>query len=245
MSTPQRFTLLRKILIALGLSEARVEELIGRIQEWLLDDQVDKAGAVQYPYHLRDDFLSPAELNFYRVLQTAVSDWAIIFTKVSLGDLFFAQAGDRAKNQAYRNKIDRKHVDFLLCDPQTIRPILGIELDDKSHQQADRQARDHFVNKVFAAAKLPLAHVPVRRGYSPTKLNQYLQQKAGVPSLVCEEVNELDAPTAQPEAPDCPKCGAKMVQRMAKSGANKGKKFWGCSNYPRCRRIVNLPQSDG
>jgi hypothetical protein len=28
------------------------------------------------PYHIRDDFLSPAELNFYRVLCTATGDWA-------------------------------------------------------------------------------------------------------------------------------------------------------------------------
>ncbi|HFQ94723.1 MAG TPA: DUF2726 domain-containing protein, partial [Anaerolineae bacterium] len=125
MSTQKRFALLRKILKTLGLSDDRIEELIARIQEWLLDDQAEKDTVPQYPYHLRDDFLSPAELNFYRALVTAVSDWAIIFTKVSLGDLFFAQTGDRGQNQAYRNKIDRKHVDFLLCDPQTVRPILG------------------------------------------------------------------------------------------------------------------------
>ena len=38
-------------------------------------------------------------------------------------------------------------------------------------------------------------------------------------------------------APDCPKCGAPMVLRKAKKGANKGNYFWGCSEfsaYPRC-----------
>jgi len=145
MSKQQNFTMLRKLLRVIGLSEDHVDEIITRIQEWLLDEKEGNAGEVQYPYNLRDDFLSPAELNFYRVLQTAVSDWAIIFTKVSLGDLFFAQTGDRYQNQGYRNKIDRKHVDFLLCDPQTIKPILGIELDDKSHQKPDRQARDLYV----------------------------------------------------------------------------------------------------
>ena len=100
MSYQQRFNLLRKLLKALGLSSNRIEELITRIQEWLLNDQVEKAEVVQYPYHLRDDFLSPAELNFYRVLQTAVSDWATIFVKVSLGDLFYAQTGEFGQNQA-------------------------------------------------------------------------------------------------------------------------------------------------
>ena len=46
------------------------------------------------PYRLTDKFLSPAELNFYRVLRTAVGDWAVICPKVSLGDLFYAKSGD-------------------------------------------------------------------------------------------------------------------------------------------------------
>ena len=37
----------------------------------------------------------------------------------------------------------------------------------------------------------------------------------------------------------CPKCNSKMVLRTAKKGSNAGNKFWGCSQYPRCRAIVN------
>ena len=33
----------------------------------------------------------------------------------------------------------------------------------------------------------------------------------------------------------CPKCGREMVLRMAKKGLNAGNRFWGCSDYPRCR----------
>ena len=34
----------------------------------------------------------------------------------------------------------------------------------------------------------------------------------------------------------CPKCGAEMKQRNGKNGP-----FWGCSNYPDCKGIVNIP----
>ena len=33
----------------------------------------------------------------------------------------------------------------------------------------------------------------------------------------------------------CPKCGGEMVLRTAQKGPNPGQKFWGCSNFPRCR----------
>ncbi len=38
----------------------------------------------------------------------------------------------------------------------------------------------------------------------------------------------------------CPKCGGEMVKRTAKQGANKGNSFWGCTNFPKCRAIVNV-----
>ena len=125
--TTDKFSLLRKILKAIGLSEERINELISWIQTWLQDDKEQKGGRVKYPYHLRDDFLSPAEQNFFRVLRSVTADWALIAPKVSLGDLFYVQTGDYSQNRIYRNNFDRKHVDYLLYDPQTLRPILGIE----------------------------------------------------------------------------------------------------------------------
>ncbi len=35
--------------------------------------------------------------------------------------------------------------------------------------------------------------------------------------------------------PICPKCGRRMVLRESKRGKNIGKKFWGCSGFPKCR----------
>jgi restriction system protein len=35
----------------------------------------------------------------------------------------------------------------------------------------------------------------------------------------------------------CPKCGSKLVLRTAQKGPNPGQKFWGCSNFPKCRFV--------
>ena len=43
---------------------------------------------------------------------------------------------------------------------------------------------------------------------------------------------------ASEPVPDCPKCGQPMVRRTARRGANAGSQFWGCSEFPRCRGIV-------
>ena len=43
--------------------------------------------------------------------------------------------------------------------------------------------------------------------------------------------------------PKCPLCGGAMIKRLAKHGANAGKTFWSCANYPECKgsRAINQP----
>lgn len=38
----------------------------------------------------------------------------------------------------------------------------------------------------------------------------------------------------------CPRCNASLVLRTATKGANAGKQFYGCSNYPKCKFIQNV-----
>jgi restriction system protein len=40
----------------------------------------------------------------------------------------------------------------------------------------------------------------------------------------------------------CPKCESIMIRRVAKSGFNTGKGFWGCSRYPKCRYILRTEE---
>ena len=189
--------------------------------------------AASLPYRLRDDFMSAAERSFYRVLVSAVGDRAVVFSKVNLADVFYVTQPN--ENQAYRNKIDRKHVDFLLVDPRTLRPIVGVELDDRSHQRADRVARDEFVDSVFATAKLPLIHVPAQASYSVTALSASLAPHLGLSAVV-----EPARPPVPAEVPTCPKCGVIMVMRTASRGPDAGKRFLGCPNYPQCRQTMQI-----
>lgn len=39
----------------------------------------------------------------------------------------------------------------------------------------------------------------------------------------------------------CPRCGGGLVERISTKGDYQGKRFMGCSNYPKCRYIKNLP----
>jgi hypothetical protein len=230
----KNFGIIRALLRALGLSPEAIQEIIEFIQE-LLGEKSKSGSALEFPYRLRDDFITPAEQSFYFVLSTAAGSRAVIMPKIKLGELFYVAGQDASHKTIYTNKIDRKHVDFVLCNAKTLKPLLGIELDDKTHQREERKARDTFVEQVFAAAKLPLVRVPARASYSVVELETLLRpylEPAAQPAPA-QSVTEL------PQVPRCPKCGSEMVLRIAKQGANQGQSFWGCSNYPRCRGILS------
>lgn len=229
----RKLSFLRTILKPLGLSDDAIDKTINFISDLLFEKEEVSSSSIECPYHQVDEFVSPAELNFFFNLKAVIGDSAQIFSKVKLSDLFYAKTGDYGKNRSYTNCIDRKRMDFLLCDPKTLKPILGIELDDKSHQRADRQERDDFVNHVFEAAKLPLMHVSVHRGYSQSELKSKLSAYiSGAQTAVSQPEPEQEL------SPRCPQCGSEMVLRTAKRGDNQGGKFWGCSKYPECRGIL-------
>lgn len=197
------------------------------------------------PYRLRDDFLSPAELSFYRILSTVIADQAAIFTKVRLADIFFVARPN--ENRSYFGRISQKHVDFLLCEPNTAKPLLGIELDDSSHKRAKRKERDEFVNQVFQAAQLPLVRLPVQRAYTTqdvlAAVQDYIAPSTAKNTVTKTPQVKQTPALAEPETsttPLCPKCNIPMVVRTVKKGKHKGKQFYGCENYPNCRQMLSL-----
>ena len=245
MDAKDRFPVVRKILAALGLPAEAIDDIVERILDWLSAKEEPATGLAAYPFHLRDDFLSPAEASFFQVLRRVTGQQVIVLAKVNLNDLFFAQTGDPRRNRAVSNRIDRKHVDFLLCDAQTLRPVLGIELDDRSHERPERKARDELVDGVFAAAGLPLLRVPTRVSYAPEELVALIQPCFGATEPSVSPASEAPEPAqGAPVTQACPKCGAAMALRTAKSGPNAGGQFWGCTNYPRCRTTLPVePQA--
>ena len=122
------------------------------------------------PYVLKGCLMSKAERSFFGVLeQVTDSSKYYLFPQVSLGNLVDVEKGT-GSYQTHRNRVDRKSIDFVLCDRSTLSPVLAVELDDASHERKDRQERDAFVDGVLAKAGLPLLHARTQTAYDPKQL---------------------------------------------------------------------------
>ncbi|HET9495892.1 MAG TPA: DUF2726 domain-containing protein [Chloroflexia bacterium] len=121
------------------------------------------------PYEKRAYLLSRAERSFYEVLHRAVAPNLVVFPKVRLADVVKVRKGTESW-QSHYNRISAKHVDFLVCTCDTLSPALVVELDDSSHERADRQERDAFVDSALTSAGMPILHVPARSQYNPAEI---------------------------------------------------------------------------
>lgn len=133
------------------------------------------------PYARKKYFFSAAERSFYEVLRRLAPNYTL-FAKVRLADVVYVTKGTGAW-RSHMNQIDRKHLDFVICDAN-LAPVLAVELDDSSHNDERRQERDAFVDQVLAASALPILHMRAKRGYVPDELRQLL---APYIETVCEK----------------------------------------------------------
>ncbi|TDX26795.1 uncharacterized protein DUF2726 [Modicisalibacter xianhensis] len=134
-------------------------------------------GRQRFPYRRQQWLFTKAEWRFYRSLKQATEPELLIFAKVRIADVLSVH-GPKARSQGWWKaftRISSKHVDFVLCRPSTGEILCAIELDDRSHTKRDRQQRDQFVNRAFAAAALPLLRIPTQRQYDTRELREFVR----------------------------------------------------------------------
>lgn len=138
---------------------------------------LDKKKNQDIQYLKKDSLLTETEKSFYVVLQKVVSENYLLFPQVSLLEILSVPKGlSQRSHYSALNKIQAKHIDFLLCEKESIKPLLAIELDDSSHYRTDRMIRDEFLNQAFASAGLPLLHIKVASHYDQEDLNNQIKQ---------------------------------------------------------------------
>ena len=111
--------------------------------------------------------MNSSEQALYINLQKNLSDTFIVLSKVRIEDFVEVKTGI-AKNERFglRNKIKSRHIDFLICDLATTKPVLAIELDGSSHNNYNQMKVDKFKNDLFKNVGLQVEHIHVGSNFS-------------------------------------------------------------------------------
>lgn len=153
--------------------------VVDLLKEVLGGEGKDVSREEETPYESRDYLLTRAERSLYGVLDNILDSNYIIFAKVRMSDVLKVRKGAE-KWQSHFNRIQSKHVDFLLCDSDRVRPVCAIELDDSSHGKKRRRKRDKDVDAFFESAGLPLVRIPAQESYNTKRVYAALSEASGL-----------------------------------------------------------------
>ena len=129
-------------------------------------------------YRVRDAFLSADEIAFFRVLQSAVADMFVVFPKGNLNRIFHPEK--QSEKRPVAGSLAEMEVDFLLCDSNTMRPVLGVELDPEPRELEKPQKRSFLIDEIFITAGLPLARIYISPAYDPVSLRECMLEAAAI-----------------------------------------------------------------
>lgn len=118
------------------------------------------------------------EREFLRALDMAIGERYRIFGKMRIADVIMPAKG-LSKKEWGRHffRVTSKHLDYVLCDYDTLEIVCVIELNDKSHEREDRKKRDIFVEKACKSANLPLLWIPQQKSYDRKLLAKEIIKK--------------------------------------------------------------------
>lgn len=117
-----------------------------------------------FPYKSRQTLLSQGEAAFFGPLCQAVAGRFHVMCKVRLADVLTCSSENWRRG--FGGAISQKHLDFVLCEPGSMRFILAIELDDRSHEKPERQRRDSFVNLALYRSRIGFIRFQAQASYS-------------------------------------------------------------------------------
>ena len=84
----------------------------------------------------------------------------LIFSQVQLSRII--DVAPEAEHQSWLNRIKRMSVDFVVCAPDGAKILAAIELDDRSHEKAERIQADAKKDKALRSAGVPIIRWPVK-----------------------------------------------------------------------------------
>ncbi len=183
------------------------------------------ATPAESPIRRREDFLSPAEAEFFLLLQEIAAP-LVVCPRVPLGALFYIVQPKR--HPAMAEYVRNGRIDFLLCRPKKqMLPYLAVEL-----LEPGREGRDELLEQVCAAGGLPLLWVEGRQPFDVEELKTLISGKLrGTPRPEPAAPEGVLRPASPP---GCPVCGKPMLLRTAGHGAQAEMLRYTCPDAPKC-----------
>ncbi len=162
------FALIIVLGVFIGIASYIISNQRAEILRLKLDNQT---------YSSRTKLLNSSERFLYKLLEESTRNLPVfVFAQVDLASIINVTSEAVDYYEALRD-LD-KSIDFLIVEKETTKPLLAIELNGPTHDQASRKTRDKFIERLFSDCEITLL---VLRPYD-------LENKEKVVQMVMEKI---------------------------------------------------------
>jgi hypothetical protein len=112
----------------------------------------------EYKYKAKKFLMTRNEREVYKNLEKITKNKYYIFPQIHISEIIDHKI-EGQNWKAALSKIQRKSVDYVLCDKETLGIVYVVELDDRTHEREDRVERDIEVEKIFTNAGVKLVRI--------------------------------------------------------------------------------------
>lgn len=112
---------------------------------------------------------SPQQRALYKVLIKLVGAHSVVLTRVNLSTLVKSPA-DHASYEKHWKRVLREWVDFVVCSPSSISPVLAIKLETRAERKRRKLGGFNVLEDTLTSARIPLMRIKSADSYDPNEI---------------------------------------------------------------------------
>lgn len=130
-----------------------------------------------FPFDRKSAIFTPAEKNFQNLVEQAMGSDYRVLNRVKLSDILTIRNGVSSKaSQSAAKNADKKYLDFVLCDRNSMKLLGAIDLVD-TQGKGYKIKKDWFVSGALEAASIPHLRIKVKANYTVEEIRSCINTR--------------------------------------------------------------------
>jgi hypothetical protein len=118
----------------------------------------------------QQSLLSPQQHTLYQQLTKLVGAYSVVLPRVNLSELVMSP-GARRSYEDHWKRVRREWVDFVVCSPSSISPVLAVKLETRAAERKRRKSGGlDVLEDTLTSAKVPLLRLNSSESYDANEI---------------------------------------------------------------------------
>ncbi len=190
----------------------------GAVSLWLSQRNHNAKHRIPH-FRAAKSLMTPQQRAFHAALTQAVGPRPLVMTRVNLAQLV-QHPGDNPKYQEHWRRVCRRWLDFVICSPGSVSPVLAIRLETRMERKRRTLGGIDVLDDTLSSARIPLLRMPLADQYDAAELMDKIKwvligERQKTDSELFD-TREMEMPKHRPESSSIIKFARRRLPNLAR-----------------------------